>query len=224
MARLISVEHWKRHSNLPQAILILPQETGKQGVAGGDKFARSGGKHTLHDQARRPRAVPIPVVVLVAEAMTLKLHHRVLQRGYLTLSRVSRGMTLGVRAMLLGDGGVTLVKHSYVPGWYLPGGGVEAGETCAEALAREIDEEAGVRLTGPAQLFGLYRNAHADKRDHVALFVCREWERVSGRSVPNGEIVAIEHFPLDALPEGTTSGTRARIHEVARGQTPPADW
>ena len=32
-------------------------------------------------------------------------------------------------------------------------------------------------LTGPAELFGIYRNAHADVRDHVALFVCRDWER-----------------------------------------------
>jgi ADP-ribose pyrophosphatase YjhB (NUDIX family) len=156
--------------------------------------------------------------------MTLKLHHRILQRGYLTFSRFSRGMTLGVRAMLLGDGGVTLVMHSYVPGWYLPGGGVEAGETFAEALAREIDEEAGARLTGPALLFGLYRNAQADKRDHVALFVCREWARVPGRKIPNREIVAMDHFPLDALPDGTTAGTLARIQEVARGDIPSADW
>ena len=156
--------------------------------------------------------------------MTLKLHHRILQRGYLAYSRFSRGMTLGVRAMLVNDDGVTLVKHSYLPGWYLPGGGVEAGETFAEALHREIDEEVAVRLTGPAQLFGLYRNAPAHRRDHVALFVCREWEHLPGRTIPNREIVAVEHFPLDALPDGTTAGTRARIHEVVHGQPPSQDW
>lgn len=156
--------------------------------------------------------------------VTLKLHHRILQRGYLAFSRFSRGMTLGVRAMLLGDDRVILVRHTYVPGWYFPGGGVESGETFLEALEREIGEEAGVRLTGPAELFGLYRNAHADSRDHVALFVCREWAFLPGRKISNREIAAVERFPLHTLPEGTTVGTRARIDEVTRGKSPSADW
>ena len=101
--------------------------------------------------------------------MALKRHQRVLQRAFLAYSRVSRGMTLGVRAALIRGEEVLLVKHGYVPGWYFPGGGVEAGETFGEALEREVLEEAGARLTGPPQLFGLYRNAHASRRDHVAL-------------------------------------------------------
>ena len=155
--------------------------------------------------------------------MALRLHQRFLQRGYLAYSRLARGMTLGVRAMLLKDGGVVLVQHSYMPGWYFPGGGVEAGETVGDALVREIAEEAGVALTGPAQLFGMYRNRQADSRDHVGLFVCREWEQ-RVRPKPNAEIIACEVFPLDGLPAGTTPATKARLREVLEHAPQSSDW
>lgn len=156
--------------------------------------------------------------------MPLSFHHRLRQSVFLAYGRLTRGMTLGVRAMLLKDDCVLLVRHSYVPGWYFPGGGVEPGESLAEALDREIAEEAGAALTGPARLFGVYRNEKAHRRDHVALFVCREWEQRRAPKIPNLEIVALELFPLAALPPDATAATRARINEVLAGASPPADW
>ena len=156
--------------------------------------------------------------------MTLSKHQQFRQRVFLAYSRLTRGMTLGVRAMLLQDKKVVLVRHTYVSGWYFPGGGVEVGESMAEALRREIAEEAGAVLTGPAELFGIYRNAHADVRDHVALYVCRSWERKGAFKIPNREIVASELFLVDALPADTSSGTQKRLREVFNGEPPSADW
>lgn len=156
--------------------------------------------------------------------MALRPHHRLMQQGYLAYSRIARGMTLGVRAMLLKDDSVILVKHSYLPGWYLPGGGVEAGESFGEALEREAREEAGVVLSGPPQLFGIYRNGQVHRRDHVALFVCRNWQRVAAPNIPNREIVACEPFALDDLPVDASPATLARIREVLGGEPPSTDW
>ena len=85
-------------------------------------------------------------------------------------------------------------------------------------------EEAGAVLTGPAELFAIYRNAHADPRDHVALYVCRQWEKRHVLKLPNREIRASELFPLDALPAETSAGTRARLREIVEGVPRSSDW
>jgi 8-oxo-dGTP pyrophosphatase MutT (NUDIX family) len=128
-----------------------------------------------------------------------------------------------LRAVVPATAPRVLVRHSYLAGWYFPGGGVEPGESLFDALEREIREEAGATLTGPARLFGLYRNTTLDPRDHVALFVCREFA-LAQASVRNLEIREARSFPLGALPEATTPATRARLAEVNAGAIPAVDW
>ena len=138
--------------------------------------------------------------------------------------RCARGLTLGVRAVVLdGDGRVFLIKHSYAEGWQLPGGGVEAGETLREALARELAEEGNIELTGPPALHGIYFHPFYSNRDHVTIYVVRDF-RQSAPPIPDREIVAHGFFPLDGLPPDTTAGTRARIAEVTTGKAASERW
>jgi 8-oxo-dGTP pyrophosphatase MutT (NUDIX family) len=139
--------------------------------------------------------------------------------------RLVRGMTLGVRAAVLDEAGrVFLVRHTYTPGWHLPGGGVEIGETLLEALAKELREEACIRLTAEPILHGVFFNRMALRRDHVAVYVVREFA-VESVKQPDREIAETGWFPLDALPEGTTAGTRRRLGEIADPHAPKReDW
>src|SRR5262249_60403526 len=101
-----------------------------------------------------------------------RLFEPAIRRGMHFYWRFSRAATLGVRAMVIdGSGRIFLVKHSYVDGWHLPGGGVETGETLFESLTRELAEEGNIRLGAQPHHLGSYFTKRVARRDHVALFI-----------------------------------------------------
>jgi 8-oxo-dGTP pyrophosphatase MutT (NUDIX family) len=138
--------------------------------------------------------------------------------------RLSRGLTLGVRGLVIDElGRVFLVKHTYVSGWHLPGGGVEPGETVLEALARELKEEGNIDLVDTPKQFGVYFQPILYQRDHVVLFVVERF-RQPAPPVPDHEITAHGFFQRDALPPDTSAATRARIAEVLTGAPVSPRW
>ncbi len=138
--------------------------------------------------------------------------------------RVARGLTVGVRAAIFdGEERVFLVKHSYVAGWHLPGGGVETGETLLAALERELREEGNIELTDAPVLHAVYFNRRVSRRDHVALYVVRSF-RQSAPPQPNSEIVAHGFFATNALPLDTSRATRERIAEILTGRPAAEIW
>jgi ADP-ribose pyrophosphatase YjhB (NUDIX family) len=147
-----------------------------------------------------------------------------LRRVFHIYWRFARGMTLGVRAVVLdSENRVFLVKHSYVSGWHLPGGGVETGETFLESLRRELIEEGRIEMTGEPLLHGLFFNRRVSPRDHVAVYVVRHY-RQDRMPDPNHEIVACGFFGVADLPPETTRGTRQRIAEVLENRPLTEDW
>ena len=162
---------------------------------------------------------------MISSSITLRQKiGRLVTPLFMIFFRMQRGMTLGVRAAVLdGEDRVFLVRHTYVPGWYLPGGGVETGETALEALARELEEEGHIRLKGPPELQGLYWNREVSRRDHVAFFVVRHYAQAQPR-LADHEIAEAGFFALDALPEDTTKATRRRLDEVAGRRRPDGLW
>lgn len=133
-----------------------------------------------------------------------------------------RGLTIGTRTLVLRDGGVLLVRHTYAPGWLLPGGGVERRETVYEAAVREVREETAVVSEEEPLLHGVFLNDKNFPGDHVACFVLRKFRIETFKS--NLEIAEASFFALDALPVGTTGGTRRRIDEVVKGVPLTRDW
>lgn len=147
-----------------------------------------------------------------------------IRRVFHFYARFARGLTMGVRALVIdGQGRVFLVRHTYVSGWHLPGGGVETNETALAALSRELREEGRIELAGPPHLHGLFFNGHISRRDHVAVYVVRAFTQ-DRMPEPNGEIAECGFFGVDQLPEGTTRGTRARIAEVFASRPPADEW
>ena len=151
-------------------------------------------------------------------------YERALRRTLHLYWRFSRGLTLGVRAVVLDrQGRVFLIRHSYIAGWHLPGGGVEPGETMPAALIRELLEEGNIVPTADPTLHGMFFNRGTSDRDHVGVFVVRDFRQESPPQ-PNMEITGHGFFPPEALPADTTEATRARIAEVVHGIPAASEW
>jgi 8-oxo-dGTP pyrophosphatase MutT (NUDIX family) len=135
----------------------------------------------------------------------------------------TRALTIGVRAVVFDESGrVLLVRHTYLEGWYFPGGGIGGRETTETAVIRELREETGLECEGRPVLHGIFRHA-ALKRDHVVCYIIRQFSPLTGAK-PDWEIAETGFFPVDSLPRGTTAATKARLAEILQGQPIAQEW
>ncbi len=126
---------------------------------------------------------------------------------------IARPVTLGVRVLMVNEGRVVLVKHSYQDAWFLPGGGVKRRETLEQAIRREAAEECGAVLK-QLQFLGIYSNFGESKSDHVSLFLSTDFVI---QEKNDHEIEMVSAFLLDQLPNNTSPGSKRKILAYTNG-------
>ena len=100
-------------------------------------------------------------------------------------------------------------------------GGVERGETVIEALHKEIREEGNLTATSTPEIFHVYFNNKASRRDHVVLYRLNV-EQTAPR-LADWEIKESGFFDPDNLPEDATAATRRRLQEL-KGEITVSDY
>lgn len=156
--------------------------------------------------------------------MTMSTWQRIRTTLHLYVAGLRRRMVIGSRLVLIDGDRVLLVRHTYMPGWHFPGGGVEPGETAAEGAFREGVEETGLAAQLPLTLLGFYLKANvATNRDYVAVYVSRSY-RIAREFRAGGEIAEIGWFPMSSLPDGIDPGTARRVAEIGGGLVAADRW
>jgi 8-oxo-dGTP pyrophosphatase MutT (NUDIX family) len=132
------------------------------------------------------------------------------------LDKLRPRTTVGVRILLIAEGRILLVKHSYLPQWYLPGGGVDRHEAPIKAIRRELQEEVGVTLKRDPELLGFYYSNQEKRDDYIATYVSFDFSEASTKPKPDLEVIDQQWFALEQLPDDISPATRRRISDYLR--------
>jgi len=89
-------------------------------------------------------------------------------------------------------------------------------------MQRELLEEAGVKTTAPLVLVSIHSAEAHFRGDHIVLYRVPAFDAVA--PTQTGEIAEVRWFSPDALPDGTTAGTRKRLAEALAGASPHPHW
>jgi ADP-ribose pyrophosphatase YjhB (NUDIX family) len=110
---------------------------------------------------------------------------------------------IDVRAAVIVDDRILLVREQDDGGWALPGGWADLGESAAQAVVRETREEAGVEVRA-VKLIALYDRQRHDHPRHPdysykAFFSCKPRCEIEPHAGP--ETTGAAFFPRTALPQ-----------------------
>lgn len=122
------------------------------------------------------------------------LHH-VTESGYATPKT-------DVRAFILRDGKLLMVREAEDGLWSLPGGWADVGDTPSTAVCREVAEETGLKVKA-TKLLGVWdRNLHGHPplpwHVYKLIFLCEE---TGGSLAVNHETTGIGFFDINELPD-----------------------
>jgi ADP-ribose pyrophosphatase YjhB (NUDIX family) len=150
------------------------------------------------------------------------MYFKILYLGFKIYCFLFRPVRMGVRVVIIQNDEVLLIRHTYLSGWYLPGGGLKRGEALDQAARREAYEETGADLR-EVKLLGVFTNFTQWKTDHTAIFLCADF-KITGKS--DGEIAEVLAFPLKELPPDMYSVHRDLLEKYKAGAilTPFGEW
>lgn len=130
-------------------------------------------------------------------------------------------VTVGVRIIAIRDKQILLVRHTYLDGWFLPGGGVLSNETLEDAARRELFEETGVVLE-KVTLIGIYTDFSEGRSDHKVLF---SGVVIDKKNIISKEILETKYFPLHRLPDDFSNQYKKKIHDfLTDGYPKYGEW
>jgi hypothetical protein len=147
-----------------------------------------------------------------------------IRRGFHLYWRMSRGLTLGVRGLVVDEAGrIFLVKHTMCAAGTCPAAASSPARPCSTPWRANSGEEGNIDLIEPPALHAVYFNTRVSRRDHVALFVIGAF-RQPGTTGPGSRDHGPAFFAPDALPGGTVASVRARVAEVLMGAPLSQRW
>lgn len=165
-----------------------------------------------YDRERYEEVAAIAAALMAARCDTPEAVFRRLfaaQDGYATPK-------VDVRAAVFREGRVLLVQEAADGLWTLPGGWADVNDSPRQAVERETREESGfiVRAVKLAALYDRAKHPHQPPfpfHIYKLFFLC---ELVGGSARPSAETLAVDFFPLEALPP--LSQTRVLAEQIRR--------
>lgn len=131
--------------------------------------------------------------------------------------------TQGASTIVLSDDrkSVLLIKREDLRLWAVPGGGIEAGESCEEAAIREAREETGYEIALD-RFIGRYwhpQTPHGGDWQHVF-----QAHIVGGAAIASGpETAAVRFFPVDHLPRFMVPWARVHVRDALANLPSPIE-
>jgi ADP-ribose pyrophosphatase YjhB (NUDIX family) len=122
--------------------------------------------------------------------------------------------SLAVNVAVIQDGKILLTRREDFETWVLPSGGVEDGESLAQAAIRETKEETGVDVE-LTRLVGVYTRLSNMSPGYMVLFAAKP---VGGEiQCQPGETIEVQWFAFDEIPNPLSLGHERRIKDAIEG-------
>lgn len=132
------------------------------------------------------------------------------------MNPLPRNPFLTVDAIIEIDGGIILIKRKDPPpGWAIPGGFVDYGETLEDAVIREAKEETSLDINLVRQ-FHTYSDPKRDPRHHTVstIFIAT----ASGNPVAADDALEVKIFSRENLPEDIAFDHRKILEDYFSGK------